>query len=66
MIYITLAKMDRMTQTQKTEWITELAACRYKVLMRDYKGAPYKSAAVEAWERRKSIMRKKMSWGTIL
>lgn len=58
--------MDRMTQTQKTEWITELAACRFKVLMRDYKDTPYKSAAAEAWERRKSIMRKKMAWGTIL
>jgi hypothetical protein len=55
-----------MTQTQKTEWITELAACRYKVLMRDYKDTPYKSAAAETWERRKATMRKKMSWGTIL
>lgn len=40
--------MNRMTQTEKTEWITELAKCRYKVLMRDHIPQPYKSAADEA------------------
>lgn len=42
--------MNRMTQTEKTEWITELAKCRYKVLMRDHIPQPYKSAADEACE----------------
>jgi hypothetical protein len=52
-----------MNQTQKTEWITELAALRYKILMRNYNGTPYKSAADEwreKWELRKLAMRKKM------
>jgi len=39
-----------MNQTEKTEWITELAKCRYKVLMRNHIPAPYKSAADEARE----------------
>ena len=39
-----------MNQTEKTEWITELAKCRYKVLMRNHIPAPYKSAADEALE----------------
>lgn len=52
-----------MNQTQKTQWITELATLRYKILMRNYNGTPYKSAADEwreKWELRKSAMRKKM------
>ena len=43
--------MENMTQTEKTEWITELAKCRYKVLMRDYVPEPYKSAKQEESER---------------
>lgn len=39
-----------MNQTEKTEWITELAKCRYKVLMRNHIPTPYKSAADEALE----------------
>jgi hypothetical protein len=40
-----------MNQTQKTEWITELAKCRYNVLMRDYVYVSYKSAKQEEIER---------------
>ncbi len=43
--------MENMNQTEKTEWITELAKCRYKVLMRDYVPAPYKNAKQEESER---------------
>lgn len=41
----------KMNQTQKTEWITELAACRFKVLMRNHIPTPYKSAADQDFEK---------------
>lgn len=47
--------MENMTQTEKTEWITELAKCRYKVLMRDYMDTRYISAADAARAHRRAV-----------